>query len=362
MDRLIEVLKQSSPVLYDTATSNLQNPIQDSCVDTPTTLLKMTPISNTSSSSLLPAPAIGIIIFASIVITLLLLIQFVLLPSFKRSKGYLNHLLQHAVITGGSSGIGFAIAKELVRKKCSYITLIARGEMKLKAAQIMLQTFAKEMDSPTIVTIYPVDVTDASAMQQCAKDICISTSKATRDTIPSPSIPPTLLFNVAGTAIAKEFLHTQPSDFEKLMTLNYLGSVYTTQAFLPFMLHKSTGTGEEEKSKMKKGVPLPKTIVFTSSAAGQVGVYGYSAYSPTKYALRGLAEVLQMELLLENICVQIAYPPDTDTPGYQLEQVEKPKVTQLISETAGLFQPDMYVYMYIYLVLPDIIWILIVFF
>ena len=89
-----------------------------------------------------------------------------------------------------------------------------------------------------------------------------------------------------------------------------------------------------------RGNGFPRTIVFTSSAAGQVGVYGFTAYSPTKFALRGFAEALQMELSNDNISVQVVYPPDTDTPGYKLEQIGKPKETHLISESAGLFRPE----------------------
>lgn len=48
----------------------------------------------------------------------------------------------------------------------------------------------------------------------------------------------------------------------------------------------------------------------------QVGVYGYAAYSASKFALRGLAECLQQELVDRNIRLSLVYPPDTMTPGY----------------------------------------------
>ncbi|KAL8621700.1 hypothetical protein ACOMHN_024671 [Nucella lapillus] len=73
--------------------------------------------------------------------------------------------------------------------------------------------------------------------------------------------------------------------------------------------------------------------------AGQLGLFGYTAYS-SKFALRGLAESLQMELKPHNIQVTLAFPPDTDTPGYAEEQKSKPKETRLLSESGGLFQPD----------------------
>ena len=70
--------------------------------------------------------------------------------------------------------------------------------------------------------------------------------------------------------------------------------------------------------------------------AGQVGVYGLGAYSPSKFALVGLAQVLHMELCHSPINVCCAYPPDTDTPGFAQENLTKPAETHLISEAGGL--------------------------
>ena len=66
---------------------------------------------------------------------------------------------------------------------------------------------------------------------------------------------------------------------QKMMDANYIGSVYATRAVISDMKKHNTGR-----------------IVFTSSQAGQIGVFGYTAYSSTKFALRGLAESLQMEV------------------------------------------------------------------
>lgn len=63
------------------------------------------------------------------------------------------------------------------------------------------------------------------------------------------------------------------------MEVNYLGSVYPTRAVITTMKERRMGR-----------------IMFVSSQAGQIGLFGYTAYSPTKFALRGLAESLQMEV------------------------------------------------------------------
>lgn len=70
------------------------------------------------------------------------------------------------------------------------------------------------------------------------------------------------------------------------------------------------------------------------------GIFGYSAYCSTKFALRGLAESIAMELRPYNISVTLALPPDTDTPGFAVEELSKPLETRLISQTSGLVRPE----------------------
>lgn len=107
------------------------------------------------------------------------------------------------------------------------------------------------------------------------------------------------------------------------MRINYLGTIHCTQACLAL---------NEEKTL--------KRIAFISSQAGQLGVYGYTSYCSTKFALKGLAESLQMELARENIHVTLVFPPDTDTPGFKEENKSKPRETQLINETSGVLSAD----------------------
>ncbi len=90
------------------------------------------------------------------------------------------------------------------------------------------------------------------------------------------------------------------------MRVNYIGGVYCTKSVVDSMKGRKFGR-----------------ILFVSSQAGQIGIYGYTAYSATKFALRGLAEALQMELKPYNIYISVSYPPDTDTPGFKDELKDK---------------------------------------
>lgn len=98
-----------------------------------------------------------------------------------------------------------------------------------------------------------------------------------------------------------EELEKQGLDEVKFMVdVNLIGSFNMIKAALP---------------NMKKGDSMPRSIALMSSQAGQVGIYGYTAYSASKFGLRGLAEALQQEVISHDIHVSLIFPPDTDTPG-----------------------------------------------
>ena len=90
------------------------------------------------------------------------------------------------------------------------------------------------------------------------------------------------------------------------MELNYFGTLYPVRAVVPSMIERRQGH-----------------LMLVSSAAGIVGVYGYSAYAPAKFAVRGLAETLRAELKPHGIVVGCAYPPDIDTPGLEAEDAHE---------------------------------------
>ena len=105
--------------------------------------------------------------------------------------------------------------------------------------------------------------------------------------------------------------------------MNVMGSIHATKAVLDSMISRKTGA-----------------VVFISSMAGQVGLHGYTAYSTTKFALRGLAETLQMEVRPHNVRVSISFPPDTDTPQYQEELKERQALHTELASYGAVFQAD----------------------
>jgi 3-dehydrosphinganine reductase len=100
------------------------------------------------------------------------------------------------------------------------------------------------------------------------------------------------------------------------MEVDYFGTLHSVRAVVPSMIERKRGH-----------------LVLVGSVAALIGVFGYSAYAPAKYAVRGLAETLRVELAPYGIVVACAYPPDTNTPGFERENVLKPPETARISET-----------------------------
>jgi 3-dehydrosphinganine reductase len=98
--------------------------------------------------------------------------------------------------------------------------------------------------------------------------------------------------------------------------VNYFGTVNIARAVVPAMIERRAGS-----------------FVGVSSAAGLVGVFGYTAYAPTKFAVRGFLESLRGELLPYGIHVGCSFPPDTDTPQLADENRYKPKETHAIAGT-----------------------------
>jgi len=105
--------------------------------------------------------------------------------------------------------------------------------------------------------------------------------------------------------------------------VNYFGTVHTTQAVLPWMVERRSGH-----------------IINLCSSAGFVGVYGYSAYSGSKFAVRGYTDTIRAEVKPRGIRMSIVFPADVDTPQLAYETPIKPAVTREISRSARVMQPE----------------------
>jgi 3-dehydrosphinganine reductase len=220
-----------------------------------------------------------------------------------------------AVVSGGSKGIGKATAKEIVRLGGS-VCLISRGAEALKKA--IGELASEKVNETQYIESITCDTTDHAALEPLLNDF------VTRHGIPD------YLLNVVGYAYPEYIQNLSFDDFKKNMDINYYGQVAPLVILLPHFIEAQKGH-----------------ISFVSSMAGFLGIIGYASYTPSKFALVGLAEVLRHEMKPHNIKVSILYPPDTDTPGFEIENQTKPPETAVLSETAKLFTPEQVAEVYI---------------
>lgn len=231
----------------------------------------------------------------------------------------------HVWITGGSTGLGLALATEYALAGVGQITLLGRSQVKLKSAKASILSSWKEAHvssstspmSPIILTA-AADVTDYEAMKKAIQDTTVD-------------CPISHLICCAGVAEPGYFSSLSLDSFRHQMDVNYFGAVYAIKAALPHMIH----TASSSKSSRTSTVPPPH-IVLISSGCGYIGFIGYTAYSASKFALRGFAEALRNELLLIPIDVSIYYPGNMDTPGFVTEERTKPTECKTIEGGSAL--------------------------
>ncbi len=214
----------------------------------------------------------------------------------------------HALISGGSSGIGLALARRLVQQSW-HVSLIARDQARLSAAQAQLG--ALRQNPAQKINIFSADVADEAATHHAAEQAV------------DASGPPRLVIASAGMVIPGLLEDQTSADFRRSMEVNYFGALNLVRACLPHLRAQNEGR-----------------IVLISSGAGLIGLYGYTSYAPTKFALRGFGEALRSELVGSPIGVSVVYPPDTDTPQLQAELKTRPAITSALVGKAGVKSAD----------------------
>jgi 3-dehydrosphinganine reductase len=213
---------------------------------------------------------------------------------------------KYVFLTGGSEGIGLALAESFAREGAN-VVLFSRSEEKLKAAAAALEK-AKKNPSQKIGW-YKLDVSNEAAVK-----------KTLAEAVREYGVPD-VFCNNAGKALPNYFEQIPSSQMEEIMRVNFFSQWYTLSAILPQM-------------KAKGGY-----VVNTSSMSGFMGLFGYADYTASKFAIIGLTEVLRSEYLKHNISFSVLCPSDIDTPGFKEENKHKPPETMAASGNAKLMQP-----------------------
>ncbi len=177
-----------------------------------------------------------------------------------------------AVVTGAASGIGRALAEHLAGQGCRLV-LADVNEEGLAELESALTARGTEC------LVASLDVSDGAAVAALA------------DRVVQHFGTVNLLFNNAGVTLIDSVEHMSYQDAEWLMSINFWGVVYCTKAFLPAM--KASGDAH---------------IVNVSSLFGLCAAPLQSAYSASKFAVRGFTEALDMELEGTGVHVSCVHP------------------------------------------------------
>jgi 3-oxoacyl-[acyl-carrier protein] reductase len=184
---------------------------------------------------------------------------------------------KNALITGAGKGIGKAIALALAKEGVNII-LVARTQEEIDSVAAKVRSLRVKALAIT------ADVADINSVNNA-----VEKALAEFGTID-------ILINNAGIAAFGKFLELEPTDWERIIQVNLMGTYYVTRAVLPNMIERQTGD-----------------IINISSTAGLSGNALTSAYSASKFAVLGLTESLMQEVRKHNIRVTALTPSTVAT-------------------------------------------------
>jgi short-subunit dehydrogenase len=203
-----------------------------------------------------------------------------------------------ALVTGASSGIGRCLALRLAREGAR-VALVARRPSELE------KTAAEIRAAGGDALVLPCDVAEREQAESCAARAIDAFGGID------------LLVNNAGYGHHRTFLEWDVADMERLMRVNYFGTLYFTHALLPGMVERGRGW-----------------LVFVSSVAGKIASPEEAAYAASKFAMEGLASALSIEVEDAGVHVLTVRPGVIRTPFFDEEALSRmPPVSRRSFET-----------------------------
>lgn len=206
-----------------------------------------------------------------------------------------------AIITGGLSGIGLGLVKYYLRENYHIVVFdrVALNELVTQCDQATNQLMRGLQ-----VSYYQVNMANNKQVQQAVKQVVTDLGR------------PNLVINCAGILRAGRFVDLSADDFTASYQVNVLGSRHLAAACLPVMQ-----SGDH--------------FAFIASMAGTVGIYGYSAYGSSKFAVLGMAQCIRAEYAPTGIHISVICPPEIATPMVADEIKTMYPATRVLKDFAG---------------------------
>lgn len=197
----------------------------------------------------------------------------------------MNFIDKNVVITGGTTGIGFATAKAFINAGAT-VWITSRNAENLEKA-------SAEINSPKLNTVVS-DTSNLAGIAALEKAVAATGNKVD------------VLYLNAGIAVFSPIEQATEADFDAQFNTNVKGPYFTLQQFLP---HLADGA----------------SVLFTSSTVATANNVGTSVYSATKGALNKVAQIAANELAERKIRVNIVSPGPILTPGLEKAVPEEAK-------------------------------------
>ncbi|KAI0196914.1 3-ketodihydrosphingosine reductase tsc-10 [Astrocystis sublimbata] len=221
------------------------------------------------------------------------------------------------LLTGGSDGTGLSAAR-IFSSRGANVVIVSRTQAKLEAAIQSIKAVAKSPETQRFYAI-SADVAVPGFAERVVADA----------TAWNNGQPPEIVWCLAG--LSTPMLWTEDEALKAArytMDVNYFGSAEMSHAIMRAWLRP--GQPAKQEPSVKKDRPMAKHIIFTGSVLSVFSLAGHATYTPSKFALRALADALAMEARLypdTPIEVHLLLPNSVTTAGYERENATKPQVT-----------------------------------
>ncbi len=205
-------------------------------------------------------------------------------------------------ISGGGSGIGLYFAKKFAGDgaKIAIFDLRISEEVRGELTQLV---------GAEALAFHELDICDSQAVSEAAEQATANIGA------------PELAINCAGIQASKPFLELSSEEFNRVITINLIGSRNFAAAVLPHM-----GRGSR--------------LAFVASLAGVVPNYTYAAYSASKFGVVGLAGAVRMDVIARGIEVSVICPGEIMTPMVEEELKTMDPITNELKQVAGTLDLD----------------------
>jgi NAD(P)-dependent dehydrogenase (short-subunit alcohol dehydrogenase family) len=200
------------------------------------------------------------------------------------------------LVTGGASGMGLLLAKKLA----------ARGE-RIAVVDVNPIPEGEIADASSFIC----DLSDQEATQRLVQEIADTLGAVTR------------LIHCAAIMPGGDLAEMEAAQINRVMAVNYMGTVNVTRAVLPDMLARNSGS-----------------ITVIGSMAGSVFTHGLGAYCASKAATNTFVEVLQQENRHNNVHIMLVCPPMVNTPLVDQAVAGGPKSLGLAKSTNRMASPE----------------------